>query len=92
MSGYTENAIGHNGMLDQGITLLQKPFTLPSLKEKVRAVLDSATLLRRSQCPVVQYRRLRLRDLERNSRRSARNASTFTSPCALSSGGRTKLA
>ena len=44
MSGYTENAIGHNGMLDQGITLLQKPFTLPSLKEKVRAVLDSAPL------------------------------------------------
>jgi PAS domain S-box-containing protein len=44
MSGYTENAIGHNGMLDQGITLLQKPFTLPALKEKVRAVLDSAPL------------------------------------------------
>ena len=32
------------GMLDQGITLLQKPFTLPALKEKVRAVLDSAPL------------------------------------------------
>jgi PAS domain S-box-containing protein len=44
MSGYTENAIGQNGMLDQGITLLQKPFTLPALKEKVRAVLDSAPL------------------------------------------------
>jgi CheY-like chemotaxis protein len=44
MSGYTENAIGHNGTLDQGITLLQKPFTLPALKEKVRAVLDSAPL------------------------------------------------
>jgi PAS domain S-box-containing protein len=42
MSGYTENAIGHNGMLDEGITLLQKPFTLPALKAKVREVLDTA--------------------------------------------------
>src|ERR1700693_3945221 len=40
MSGYTENAIGHNGTLDAGITLLQKPFTLHSLKAKVREVLD----------------------------------------------------
>jgi PAS domain S-box-containing protein len=41
MSGYTENAIGHNGTLDAGITLLQKPFTLPDLKAKVREMLDS---------------------------------------------------
>jgi len=41
MSGYTENAIGHNGTLDAGITLLQKPFTLPALKVKVREVLDT---------------------------------------------------
>jgi signal transduction histidine kinase/FixJ family two-component response regulator len=41
MSGYTENAIGQNGTLDAGITLLQKPFTLPTLKKKVREVLDA---------------------------------------------------
>ncbi len=41
MSGYTENAIGHNGTLDAGITLLQKPFTLPALKSKAREVLDT---------------------------------------------------
>ncbi|MGH9512714.1 MAG: ATP-binding protein [Terriglobales bacterium] len=41
MSGYTENAIGHNGTLDPGITLLQKPFTLPDLKAKVREMLDT---------------------------------------------------
>jgi len=41
MSGYTENAIGHNGTLDVGITLLQKPFTLPALQSKVREVIDS---------------------------------------------------
>jgi PAS domain S-box-containing protein len=41
MSGYTENHIGHNGTLEQGITLLQKPFTLPALQAKVREVLDT---------------------------------------------------
>src|SRR3984893_5774743 len=41
MSGYTENHIGHNGTLDEGITLLQKPFTLPALKPKVREMLDT---------------------------------------------------
>ncbi|HEX4488027.1 MAG TPA: ATP-binding protein [Terriglobales bacterium] len=40
VSGYTENAIGHNGLLEEGITLLQKPFTLPTLKAKVREMLD----------------------------------------------------
>lgn len=41
MSGYTENVIGHNGTLDAGIRLLQKPFTLRDLKNTVREVLDS---------------------------------------------------
>ena len=42
MSGYTENVIGHNGMLDAGVRLLQKPFNLRDLKDKVREVLDSS--------------------------------------------------
>lgn len=41
MSGYTENVIGHNGTLETGINLLQKPFTLPTLKAKVRQVLGT---------------------------------------------------
>src|SRR5216684_110285 len=45
MSGYTENVIGRNGMLDAGIRLLQKPFTLRDLKSKVREVLDSKPFL-----------------------------------------------
>jgi signal transduction histidine kinase/DNA-binding response OmpR family regulator len=44
MSGYTENAIGHNGTLDAGVKLLQKPFTLHALKATVREVLDKTTL------------------------------------------------
>jgi PAS domain S-box-containing protein len=41
MSGYTENVIGHNGTLDAGIRLLQKPFNLRDLKNMVREVLDA---------------------------------------------------
>ena len=44
MSGYTENVIGRNGTLDAGVRLLQKPFTLRDLKNKVREVLDSTPL------------------------------------------------
>jgi CheY-like chemotaxis protein len=41
MSGYTENTIAHRGMLEEGVTLLQKPFTLPTLKSKVQEKLSS---------------------------------------------------
>ncbi len=41
MSGYTEEALGHHGVLDPGIKLLSKPFTPTDLAQKVREVLDS---------------------------------------------------
>ncbi len=46
MSGYTENAVGLDGTLDAGINLLQKPFSLPALKDRVREVLDSEPIPR----------------------------------------------
>lgn len=39
-TGYTHNAIVHNGILDPGTELLQKPFSLEELAAKVRKVLD----------------------------------------------------
>ena len=40
MSGYTDEAIIHHGILGRGSVLLQKPFTLNSLAIKVRETLE----------------------------------------------------
>jgi PAS domain S-box-containing protein len=40
MSGYTESTIVHHGIVEPGVALVLKPFTLSALAHKVREVLD----------------------------------------------------
>jgi hypothetical protein len=40
MSGYTDNAIVHHGVLDRGTHFIGKPFSQADLLGKIREVLD----------------------------------------------------
>jgi len=40
MSGYASGIISPNGILAEGVTLLQKPFSMSALADKIRETLD----------------------------------------------------
>jgi CheY-like chemotaxis protein len=40
MSGYTDEAIVHHRVLEKGVTLIRKPFSIEELARKVREALD----------------------------------------------------
>ena len=42
MTGYTRNSIVHNGVIDPGVHLISKPFTLEQLAKKVRECVGEA--------------------------------------------------
>jgi hypothetical protein len=41
MTGYSRNAIVHQGRLDSGVELIQKPLTSEQLSNSVRRILDT---------------------------------------------------
>ncbi|MCA1785260.1 MAG: hypothetical protein LC657_04665, partial [Desulfobacteraceae bacterium] len=43
MSGYTANVIAHQGVLDDGVAFIQKPFSMADMTAKIREVLDKAS-------------------------------------------------
>jgi DNA-binding NtrC family response regulator len=46
MSGYPDHPVFSKGGVKEGTTFLQKPFTVEALTQKVREVLDGATVAR----------------------------------------------
>ena len=41
MSGYSEDIIAHHGVIDEGVSFIEKPFHIKALAGKVRDVLDN---------------------------------------------------
>ncbi|WP_019141164.1 CHASE domain-containing protein [Noviherbaspirillum massiliense] len=53
-SGYTQNAIVHDGRLDQGVQLLSKPYLREQLARKLREIIDAQQQVNASTKPAVE--------------------------------------
>jgi hypothetical protein len=42
MSGYTDEALGHHGVLGEQFALIDKPFTATALARKLREIVEGA--------------------------------------------------
>ncbi|HEY1170542.1 MAG TPA: response regulator [Verrucomicrobiae bacterium] len=45
MSGYTDDALAHHGVLEEGLSFIEKPFSPMQLTRKVREVLDAPKMV-----------------------------------------------
>ncbi|MBS0470830.1 MAG: CHASE3 domain-containing protein [Proteobacteria bacterium] len=59
-SGYTQNAIVHNGRLDDDAALLSKPYRKDELARKLRSVLDGAPSAAMAPAPSAEARRYKV--------------------------------
>jgi PAS domain S-box-containing protein len=59
MSGYTDDAIGHHGVLDAGTHFIGKPFNAADLTRMVREVLDEIPTDQPSHGPSLRNREIR---------------------------------
>jgi hypothetical protein len=53
MSGYTDDAIVHHGVIEAGTNLLEKPFTVATLTSKVRETLNKARDKKEKVAPAI---------------------------------------
>ena len=56
MSGYTNDVIGHHGVLEPGLSFLQKPFSQEALTHKLREVLDRAETVKRDHAGLALHK------------------------------------
>ena len=41
VSGYTDNHIVHEGLLEKGVNFINKPFSIETLASRIRQILDN---------------------------------------------------
>ena len=56
MSGYTDDAIVHHGVLEEGTAFIGKPFSIDALARKVRETLDAPVAVQALRLRALQLR------------------------------------